>query len=401
MTKHSITRRGLFRATASASVAAAGVSVLAGCKHKSEEGSSPVVVGEESATNILESYQEAEQLPIAQQGGWSISLGNVLHPGEGSWVPCTTAGSSSNPMVKGGAFSISTGQVSEVVPKPLAGDASNVAIYDVRCSDSAYAWVELNLLTHDWTLYAAAFADGALSGTPSTLWSAGSDYDPPRFAVTDSKVLWQVMPSASGDKRSEHSFCYLWQTGDTSAQAVVESPGRFATEPAVSDGTVTLVPRVNADQGTFYGITAYSLSDKLSTKIDQLVLPASVRPLNAVRIGDRFAFSIEASYSSGGLLGKMGTYIGSGEGPFVMLSREPTAAVTGKGDTFVIKSTSSYFVVDTNAKTYSVLSASNRCIDYGEYPATLGTSDHFVTFATVKDEKTGYPSAVAVRSFAL
>ncbi len=401
MTEHSITRRELLRATAAAGVTVASVGVLAGCKHASEEGSSPVVVGDESATNILESYQEAEKLPIEQQGSWTVPLGNVLHPGEGSWVPCTTAGSSSNPMVKGGAFSTATGQVSEVVPKPLAEDASNMVIYDVRCSDAAYAWVELNLLTHGWTLYAAPFSGGELSGNASTLWTAGPDYDPPRFAVTGSKVLWQVMPSASGSKRTEHSFCYLWQTGDSSAQAVVESPGRFATEPAVSDGTVTLVPRVNADQGTFYGITAYSLSDKLATKVDQLVLPASVRPLNAVRIGDRFAFSIEASYSSGGLLGQMGTYIGSGAGPFVMLSREPSAAVAGRGDVFVIKSTSSYFVVDTNARTYSVLSASNRCIDYGEYPASLGTSDAFVTFATVKDEKTGYPSAVSVRSFAL
>ena len=162
-----------------------------------------------------------------------------------------------------------------------------------------------------------------------------------------------------------------------------------------------LFPRCGADEGVFYGITAYSLRDDLATMVDQLVLPQSVRPFRAVRMGDLFAFSIEANYSSGGLLGRMGTYLGTGDGPFTTLVREPSAQVAGKNGVYIIKSRASYFVIDVNRETYSILVATNRCVDYGEYPASEGTCSNFVTFATVKDAQTGYPSAVTVRSFAL
>ena len=235
----------------------------------------------------------------------------------------------------------------------------------------------------------------------STLWEDDANCDPPHFAVSDSAVIWQVAPSLSGTKTREPSYCYLWHLGDSNAQRVVESPGRFAAPPAISEGTITLAPRVRADEGQYYGITAYSLADDLATVVDQLVLPQSVRPFRAVRMGDRFAFSIEANYSSGGLLGSMGTYSGAGDGPFITLVREPAAQVAGKDGLYIVKSRASYFVIDTEREAYSILGATNRCLDYGEYPASEGVCDNFVTFATVKDVDTGHPSAVNVRSFAL
>ena len=66
---------------------------------------------------------------------------------------------------------------------------------------------------------------------------------------------------------------------------------------------------------------------------------------------------------------------------------------------FVIKSRASYFVVDVKKATYSILTAANRSVDYGEYPVRIGQTSDFVTFATVKDEASGYPASVTVRSF--
>ena len=98
----------------------------------------------------------------------------------------------------------------------------------------------------------------------------------------------------------------------------------------------------------------------------------------------------------------MGTYIGNSSGPFVMVSREPAAQVAGTKDgVYAIKSKASYFVVDTSAKTYGVISAVDHSIDYGEYPATEGLCSAFTTFSTVKDADTGYPANVTVRTFAL
>ena len=396
-----LTRRGFLRAGAAAGVAAVAVNVLAGCTNPAGEdhSSDPVIVDSDAATSVTDTFAQVD-LPYAEGNLWELPLGNVLHPSEGTWIPVTTAGASATPMVKASALSLASGNLFEVVPEPITPIATEV-IYNVGCSDSVFAWVELDYVTRNWNLYASRFADGALTGDVVTLWTGDKDFDPAPFAVSGDAVLWQVQPALSGTRTTETSHCYLWRAGSTDARSVVESVGRFATPPTVSGGEAIIVPRVNNDQGVFYGITAYSLEDDLATQVDRIVLPQSVRPLRATRIGGRFVLSIEASYSSGGLLGTMGTYIAMGDNKFVMLSREPSECAAGKGDVFIIKSRSSYFVVNTEAETFSILSSADRSVDYGEFPARAGECDTFVTFSTVKDADTGYPSHVVARTFAL
>lgn len=396
----SFTRRGFLRGAGAAAAVGAAIGVLPGCTHPEQENvPEPMVVEPDHAVNVLKEYDEVD-LKFSERKSWDLPLGSVLHEATGTWIPVTQAGASASPMVKGCAFSLENGTLNEVLPDVL-GDSHTVVIYDVRCSDEVYAWVELDYLTHEWTLYASRFNNGTLDGSPTTLWSADSNYDPPGFACVNKSVLWQITPSLKGSKTTEHSFCYLWKVGDQNAQSVVESPGRFAFAPSISNDLAILAPRVRADEGVYYGVTAYSLDDDLATIVDQLVLPQTVKPFYATRVGDRFVVSIEASYSSGGMFGTMGTYIGTSKGPFVSLSREPSANVAGYEDTFVIKSRTSYFVVDVKKATYSILTAANRSVDYGEYPVRVGESTDFVTFATVKDEASGYPYSVVARSFHL
>ncbi len=395
-----LTRRGFIKTAALGSAAAAAVSVLSGCSHASdEEASDPVVVDEDSAEDILSTFEEVE-CPLVVENAWELPLGNVLHPADGTWIPVTTAGSSATPMVKASVLSLASGQLAEVVSAPFQEGATKV-IYDARCSDYVYAWVELDLATRDWALYAAPFSAGALSGDVRTLWEADANYDPAPFAVSERSVIWQVQPSTSGSKTTESSRCYLWHSGDSEAQAVVESSGRFATSPTISGDAVVLTPRVRADEGVYYGVTAYSLSDDLATRLDQLVMPQSVRPFRATRVGDRFLVSVEASYGSGGLLGQMGTYIGTADSGFFRLNREPSEGGCGNGDVVVIKGTASYFVIDLANRQYSTLLATDRSVDYGEYPARAGNCDLFVSFSTVKDADSGYPASVSVRTFRL
>jgi len=397
---HDISRRGFLRGIGAAAATGAAVSILPGCTNTAErEVPEPMVVDSDEAINVLEEFEEAD-LELSLHDTWTLPLGSVPHETSGTWVPVTQAGSSSNPMVKGCAFSLSTGALTEILPD-VRGDGHTLVIYDVRCSDEVYAWVELDYLTHDWTLYATSFSNGTIGATATTLWEGDAEYDPPGFAVVGSSVLWQVCPALSGTKTSESSYCYLWKLGSTDAKAVVESPGRFPIAPCISGDVAVLAPRVRADEGVFYGVTAYALDNDLETIEDQMVLPQSVRPFYAARIGERFAVSIEASYSAGGMLGTMGTYIGPSEGPFVRVTREPRANVAGKDNLFIIKSRTSYFVVDVRKATYSILTAANRCVDYGEYPVRVGDVNDFITFATVKDESSGYPDSVTMRAFRL
>lgn len=394
----SLSRRTFLRSVGVATAAGAAISVLPGCTNPEQrEVPEPVVVDAEKAISVTEEYEEGD-LDLKERETWSIPLGSVPHVAEGTWAAVTQAGASASPMVKGCALSLKDGSFVEVLAD-TRGDNHTFVLYDVRCSDSVYAWVELDVLTHDWVLYAASFSDGSLGADATTLWKGDANYDPPGFVCTGKSVLWQITPTLTGDKTTEHSFCYLWKLGGTDAQAVVESPGRFPIAPSVSGDLVILAPRVRADEGVFYGVTAYSLDDDLATVVDQLVLPQTIKPFYATRIGDRFVISIEASYSSGGMFGTMGTYIGPADGPFVCLSREPSANVAGNGDIFVVKSRTSYFVINVRKSTYAILGAANRCLDYGEYPVSTGEVDEFVTFATVKAEDSGYPDSVTVRSF--
>lgn len=397
----SISRRNLFKGIGLATVAGATIGVLPGCANPANEHvvPEPLVVDTDRAINLLEEYEEVD-FDLSERDNWSVPLGSVLHETTGTWVPVTQAGSSASPMVKGCAFSTEDGAFTEVLSDVL-GDGHTVVIYDVRCSDDVYAWVELDVLTHAWWLYAARFENGKLGGQATELWKADKNYDPPGFACVGSTVLWQITPSLVGAKTTEHSFCYLWKLGEKNARAVVESPGRFPIAPHISNELAILAPRVRADEGVYYGITAYSLEDDLATIVDQMVLPQTVRPFYATRVGDRFAVSIEANYNSGGMFGTMGTYIGPSGGPFIRLAREPSANVAGYEDTFIIKSRTSYFVVDVRKSTYSVLTAANRCVDYGEFPVRVGESQDFITFATVKDELSGFPSSVTIRSYRL
>jgi hypothetical protein len=404
--RRNITRRGLFRAGVATGGGAVAVGLLSGCFHTQEEtASEPMIVDESAATYVIdpesnESNFSSVDLALAEGAKYTLATGVVLRPSEGNWIAATSVGPTAHPIVIGSVLSVASGELKSVVTQTNSTDP-NVAIFDVRCSDAVYAWVEMNLLDRSWTLYASALSEGELEGSVSKLWDADGDWDPPRFVVSGNKVIWQVMPALSGSKTSESSVCYLWRLGSSDAQPVVESPGRFATRPAVSGGTVTLTPRVRASEGVYYGITAYSLSSDLQTVEAQLVLPQSVSPMNAVRIGSRFVFSIEASYGSGGLLGGMGTYIATDDGKFVVLSREPAAEVAGQGSVFIVKSRSSYFVIDVDKEEYAILSAADRSVDYGDFPAREGECNTFVTFATAKDPNTGYPTAVIVRSFPL
>lgn len=395
-----LTRRSFLKTAAAGSAVAATVGILAGCTHEAqEESEEPVVVDEDSAEDVLSSYEEAEST-LTVENSWSLPLGNVLHPGEGTWIPVTTAGASATPMLKASALSLASGELLEVVPEPI-GKQTTTVIYDARCSDSVYAWLELDYVTRAWSLYAAPFADGAISGETVTLSEGDANYDPAPFAVSGSTVIWQQQPSAGGEKTSEHSFCYLWHAGDTQAKAVVESFGRFATTPQVSGGAVILAPRVRSDSVVFYGVTAYSLADDLETQLGQLVMPQNVRPFRATRVGERFLVSVEASYSTGGLLGQMGTYIGTAESGFARINREPSECGCGHADLFIVKSNASYLAVDLAKHSISSLPSADRIVDYGEYPARAGECDLFVTFSTVKDATTGYPASVAVRTFRL
>lgn len=396
-----VSRRKFVAGTAAAGAALTAAS-LAGCSTTSGEdlsysGEPQVITDESKVVNVTDTYEAVDET-LQPQASWTLPSGTVPFHCEGSWAALFMAPESARSINTLGIVSLATGSWSELISKPTQGGA--FGFHDVRCTETVYAWVEVNYTTGDWVLLAQALSNGALTGEAVQLDNGNADWEPVRITAAGSSVIWQKMPLASGSKRAESSRCLIWTVGDSESSDLYESPGRFATWPRTCDGILTIAPRVNADEGTYYGITALELDGDSSTPYDQMVMPETVRPFEAVYMGSSFAFSVEANYGYGGSLGNMGSFIGREGGPYVYLGREPMACIAGKGSRYFIKVRSSHVIVDTEAQTYAYLSAPDKTLEYGDYPASEGTTDRFVTYATVRGDD-GTSTSVLMRVFAL
>ena len=393
-----IARRALAGATAAtgAVLAAASLSACGDDKQKKTTGE-PQVVDDKNLVSVLDEYEQVD-CPYSASQTWTLPLGTVLSHAGGSWAAAITVPDSAVSPNSIAALSTASGGLTALMQTPVTGNT--YVFYDARLGEGVLAWVEIEMAGRSWILYGQPFADGALSGEAKKLDEGDVDWEPPLPEVHGSSVIWQKMPLATGAKSSKDSHCRIWSVGDSDHANVCTSTGRFATAPRVSGEVLTVCPRVKGGDGTYYGMTALDLADASYRQLDQLVLPASVRPLEAIYMDEQFAFSIEAAYEGVGSLGNMGTFFGREGGPYVYLSREPVSCVAGNSGVYLVKSQSAHYVVNTKDKTYSILYAPDRCLDFGDYPATSGETSRFITYATVRDDK-GLPASVTARLFSL
>lgn len=385
-------------ALAGASMTAVG---LSGCEAGERTGDQasgePQVITDDSQiVSVTESY-EGVDATLTPRFTWELPVGTVPFHCDGPWAALLMAPASARSVNTLGIVSLVSGALTTLMETPVKG--RSYSFHDVRCSEGVYAWVEMNYRTGAWVLFAQPLANGALSGEAMQLDAGDANWEPARFTTMGSQVIWQKMPLATGSKSTESSRCLMWGIGDAESTELYKSPGRFATWPRNCEGILTITPRVRADEGTFYGLTALDLKDGGKT-IDQMVMPEGVRPFEAVYMGSTFAFSVEADYGYGGRLGNMGYYIGREGGPFVSIAREPQAGIAGNGGMYLVKVRSSYYLVDTQAQTLGYLSAPDKTLEYGDFPASEGTTDLFVTYATVRGPD-GLAASVQMRVFPL
>ena len=399
--KRGVTRRRFTLGTLAATGAGLAAITLSSCGQSGEKeatGEPQVVTDESQVIGVLDGdYAEAE-CPYQAQATYTLPLGTVLFHTGGAWAAALFTPASARSVNTLGCFSLTSGNAVTLLETATQGAA--YSFFDVRCTDSVFAWVEINYTDRSWLLLAQGFADGMLSGEPVQLDAGDIDWEPPRFTAWGGCVIWQKMPLATGNSSAEDSHCYLWELGQTEGRELWTSTGRFAGSPHVADGILTIAPRVLNDDGVYYGMTAIDLTDGNDTQRDQLVLPSSVAPFEAVYMNGSFAFSIEASYDGRGSLGNMGTFIGREGGPYVYVRREPAACVAGKGSRYLVKAQSSHFVVDTEAQTYATLASPDRSVDYGDWPASEGACDLFLSYATTRNAQ-GVPEVVTARVFDL
>mgnify|MGYP000744911804 FL=1 len=145
-------------------------------------------------------------------------------------------------------LNLGDGSLTTLVEDPVEG--AGYSFYDVRAGDGVFAWVEMNFANASWKLYAQNTAGASLVGDVVELDRGGKDYDPPLFTAFESSVIWYKMPAAGGNKTSHDSYCYRRSLDEAKAEAIWKSTGRFASAPRVSDGILTISPRVRNDEAS-------------------------------------------------------------------------------------------------------------------------------------------------------
>ena len=387
------------------SIAAAGAGMaaisLTSCSsdNRPSTGEPQVVTDSSLMVNVLDGDYEYTDSTLASSEAWLLPLGTVLFHGGGcTWAAAMLTPESVSHINTLGVLSLASGNLSTVKEEPTQG--TMYTYFDVRCSDTVMAWIEINYIDRSWVLFGQGLSNGTLTGSPVKLDEGDADWEPPRITVWQDSIIWQKMPLSTGSKSGESSHCYIWTLGSDEGVDIWESHGRFATTPRVSENLLTITPRVHEDEGVYYGLTALDLTTEEFDQVDQLVMPSRVSPLDAEYLNGTFAFSVEASYDGAGNLGNMGSYFGVAGGPFTYVRREPLSQITGNGSTYLVKSQSSHLIIDTEAQTYGDLYSPDRSIQYGDFPATEGLSSQVLTFATVRSAS-GVPEGVQARVFQL
>lgn len=376
--------------------------VLSGCDKSTSDEPKVAQVDEGSVASLgdytmVEGEDAAKELYTVK-----LPLGTVVTSASREYISCLIRGETSNPVSTVALYHMPTGTRYDVLSTPYNTNERR-SIYDVTMSDRLVAWVEIDYSTNVWELYAAPFAtsEEEIKSHAQMVDHGTNEILPPPICCYQDKLVWTISPHPQSTLRSEPSHAYLFTLGATQGTEITDSPGQFGCDPTMSGtGILVLAPREAGASSPQYRLVAYNVNTEL-TKINQMTMPASVRPFAATYMADKFGVCIEANYGYGGALGNMGTYFGLGAGPYIGLMQEPDAPPAFVNGSYVIKQRGSLLVFDDSTSAYFRLSPPDAALDWGDYPVVRGESSYLVTYATVKDPQTSSPHEVVARFFEL
>ena len=377
--------------------------VVSGCSQESKQTidgnylstASPIEVPLANVSLMTDTYKETKT-KTEQIAEYKLPNCSQVWASSDSCAAVLTATGKASPLMKASILDLSDGTLYEVLPEATQ---KNADIEEVRCTDEAIAWTEVNEKTQTWTLFMASLDSTYNMGKKVKLGEGNTtEYDEPQFCITGSTVIWEVMPNADGAKSEENSYVYKQSTGDKSPTVMLVSPGRLATAPVVSDGVLTIVPRVD-DDGIYYSLVAIDI--KTDEILERMDLEASMKPHNAIYQDGAFTFAFEATYDVGEGIAEYGTYIQTGKNTFTRFARIPLDTAAKCGAYTIIKSTTATIWINTEKSTYFTLMQPDGSADYGDYLATEGECSKIVTFATIESTTVNDDNYVLVRVFDL
>lgn len=365
----------------------AGVSLLS--SRGDDEDVSVLEVPESAVVDSSKELQEIENVAecVSLVGSFKLPYGTLVWSNSDAMAACLLpTEDSSTPLTKVALLSFDTGEY-PVVLEHAVGEEAGYDIYDVRANEQGLIWTEANIFDNVWRIFAAPFSDGSL-GEPIMIDEGDAEWETPTLAASGNSAFWQVLPNLSGSHTTSDSLLKRVRFGSADTEEVYASTGRMCTPPYALSNGIVITPRTNTS-GIHHQLT---LLDADSCKVlDKLVLPASMKPLEAGYGSTGFTFSFEGTYSYGGGIKSMGTYAPTTSPTpeqydalsWLHWNRAPTAAPAWLGKYFMVKSSTSVCGVDLSSNSYFSIDVENGSDKYGDYLATTGIQERIVTYANI------------------
>ena len=383
-------RRFLYGAIGAGVAAAAGIGALAYTSSQDAEDATisyldaPAdALSTISDFEVMESYEGAVQ----KVGEFDLPYGTLIWANDPAIAACLLPTETGTPLTRVALLSLASGSYTPVLERAV-GSRDGFEIYDVRANAKGAIWTEANILQGAWRVYAARVADGGTSlGEPVLLEEGADRYDTPTIAVAGSRALWLVNPKpADEDMPTARLMGATFGKDDT--DVMLESKRRMSTPPYAYGDTITVGPRADSPS-VYYQLT--NLDAETGEVRDTLTLPHAIKPLEACYGKTGFMFSFPDIYDYEGAIANLGTYLPRATPPdgnynaarWFDFARTPTAPPAWCKDLLIVKSTYSVCGVDLQRGTYFAIDVEDGADTYGEYLASTGEGDTFVTFTNI------------------
>ena len=313
-----------------------------------------------------------------------LPYGTLLWMNDDSVAACLLPTESGSPLAQIGLLHLASGADTTVLERAI-GTAEHFEIYDVRATSEGMVWTEANVMKGAWRIYTARLT-GDVLGEPQLAEEGGDTYDTPTIAAVGDRAFWQVLPKAPNpDGLTSRLMCT--QLGNAGGEQLFESSRRMGTPVYAGEDSVTIAPRLDIPT-VYYQLT--NIDAATGRVRDQLTLPASMSPLEAGYGKTGFMFSFPDIYDNDSGIANLGTYTplskpsGGYDGArWFSFARTPTAAPAWCDDLLIVKSSYSVCGVDLQNRRYFAIDVDNGADTYGEYLASSGVHDTFVTFANI------------------
>ena len=382
-------RRFLYGAIGVGAVAAIGVGAAAYTSSQSANDTGIDYLNvPESALDTLGDFEALESWEGSVQnvGEYDLPYGTLVWANDASVAACLLPTETGTPLTRVALLSLKNGSYAPVLERAVSS-REGFEIYDARANGKGLIWTEANILKNAWRVYMATVSGGDSIGTPALLEEGGGEYDMPTLAVAGSRAFWQVNPKpADADMPSARLMGATFGKGD--AETVLESQRRMSTSPYAYGDTVTVAPRADS-ASVYYQLT--NIDAKTGAVRDTLVLPHAIRPQEGCYGNTGFMFTFPDIYDYEGAIANLGTYLPRSkpiDGDYTKtrwfdFTRTPTAAPAWCKNLLIVKSTYSVCGVDLDKGTYFTIDVEDGADTYGEYLASTGGNDTFVTYTNI------------------